>query len=74
MTATGFKRWKQDTRRKARKRLQMSDAFQIMLDSGWLYFAAGAVICIILGVGALKRLFQGAKKAEPPDPRPRHKH
>jgi hypothetical protein len=40
----------------------MSDAFQIMLDSGWLYFAAGAVICVILGVGALKRLFQGAKK------------
>ncbi len=54
----------------------MSDAFQIMLDSGWLYFAAGAVICVILGVGALKRLFQGAKKAEPPNPqhRPRHKH
>jgi len=54
----------------------MSDAFQIMLDSGWLSFVAGAVICVNLGVGAIKRLFQGAKKAEPPDPqhRPKHKH
>ncbi len=54
----------------------MSDAFQAMLDSGLLYFVFGAVICVILGIGAAKRLFQGAKKAEPPDPqeRPRHKH
>jgi len=54
----------------------MSDAFQALLDSGLLYFAIGAVICVILGVGAAKRLFQGAKKAEPPDPqhRPKHKH
>jgi hypothetical protein len=61
---------------RGRKTLQMSDAFQAMLDSGLLYFVFGAVICVILGIGAAKRLFAGAKKAEPPDPqdRPRHKH
>jgi hypothetical protein len=54
----------------------MSDAFGAMLDSGVLYLAVGAVICVFLGVGAARRLFQGAKKAEPPDPHdsPRHKH
>jgi hypothetical protein len=54
----------------------MSDAFGAMLDSGVLYLAVGAVICVILGVGAARRLFQGAKKAEPPDPpeHPRRKH
>ena len=44
----------------------MTDAFGAMLDSGVLYLAVGAVICVILGVGAVWRLFQGAKKAEPP--------
>jgi hypothetical protein len=54
----------------------MSDAFGAMLDSGVLYLAVGAVICVLLGIGAVKRLFQGAKKAEPPDPQdhPRRKH
>jgi hypothetical protein len=54
----------------------MSDAFGAMLDSGVLYLAVGAVICVFLGIGAVKRLFQGAKKAEPPDPQdhPRRKH
>jgi hypothetical protein len=54
----------------------MTDAFGAMLDSGVLYLAVGAVICVILGVGAARRLFQGAKKAEPPDPpeHPRRKH
>ena len=52
----------------------MSDAFQAMLDSGLLYFVVGAVICVILGIGAAKRLFQGAKKAEPPDPQDRPRH
>ncbi len=45
----------------------MSNTFQFLLDFGVLYFALGAVICIFLGVGAAKRLFQGAKKAEPKD-------
>jgi hypothetical protein len=45
----------------------MSTAFQALLDSGGLYFAIGAAICILIGVGALKRLMQGAKKAEPKD-------
>jgi hypothetical protein len=44
----------------------MSDALQAMLDSGALYLALGAVICIVLGIGAAKRLFQGARKIEPP--------
>jgi hypothetical protein len=44
----------------------MSDALQAMLDSGALYLALGAIICIVLGIGAVKRLFQGARKIEPP--------
>lgn len=63
--------WAQD----AKKRMQMSNAFQVLLDSGMLYLVIGAVICICLGVGAARRLFQGAKRAEPPDsqhlPRPK---
>jgi len=27
-------------------------AFQLMLDSGWLYLAVGAVLCAIVGVSA----------------------
>jgi hypothetical protein len=42
----------------------MSDALQGLLDSGALYLALGAVLCIVLGVGAARRLFQGAKKIE----------
>jgi hypothetical protein len=30
----------------------MSDTFHVLLDSGAIYFALGAVICIMLGVGA----------------------
>jgi hypothetical protein len=54
----------------------MSNAIGAMLDSGVLYLAVGAVICVLLGVGAARRLFQGAKKAEPVDPpeHPRRKH
>ncbi len=53
----------------------MTNAFGAMLDSGVLYLAVGAVICVLLGVGAARRLFQGASKAEPPDPpERRHKH
>jgi hypothetical protein len=40
-------------------------AFQLMLDSGWLYLAVGAVLCAI---SAVRHLFQGAKRAEPRDP------
>ncbi|HET7383562.1 MAG TPA: hypothetical protein VFJ59_13380 [Pseudolabrys sp.] len=46
----------------------MRQSFQILLDSGGLYLALGAVLCIVFGVGAAKRLFQGAKRAEPSDP------
>ena len=47
----------------------MSDALQELLDSGALYLALGALLCIVLGVGAARRLFQGAKKIEPPQRR-----
>jgi hypothetical protein len=50
-----------------RERLKMDDALQTLLDSGWLFLAFGAVICIFLGIGPVRRLFQGAKRAEPPD-------
>jgi hypothetical protein len=46
----------------------MGDTLQVLLDSGGLYLALGAVLCIFLGIGAVRRLFQGAKRAEPPDP------
>ncbi|HSR75574.1 MAG TPA: hypothetical protein VLN57_03215 [Xanthobacteraceae bacterium] len=48
-------------------------AFQLMLDSGWLYLAVGAVLCGIVGVSAVRHLFQGAKRAEPRDPPRKHK-
>jgi hypothetical protein len=54
-----------------RKPLQMGQSFQVLLDSGGLYLALGAVLCTIIGVRAVKRLFQGAKRAEPPDPQRR---
>ena len=44
----------------------MSDTLQVLLDSGALYLALGAVICIGLGIGAVKRLFQGASKFKAP--------
>ncbi len=40
----------------------MSDMFQALLDSGALYLAVGAVICIVLGIGAVRRLFREANK------------
>lgn len=46
----------------------MAQAFQVLLDSGGLYLALGAVFCIVIGAGAAKRLFQGAKRTEPSDP------
>ncbi len=53
----------------------MTNAFGVLLDSGVLWLAVGAVICVILGVGAARRLFEGASKAEPPDPpERRHRH
>jgi hypothetical protein len=47
----------------------MSDGLQVLLDSGVLYLALGAALCIVLGVGAVRRLFQGARKIESPRPR-----
>jgi hypothetical protein len=52
----------------------MSNGLQFMLDSGWLYLALGAVMCVIVGAGAVRHLFQGAKRAEPPDPPRRRRH
>jgi hypothetical protein len=53
----------------------MTNAFGVLLDSGVLWLTLGAVICVLLGVGAVRRLFEGASKAEPPDPpERRHKH
>jgi hypothetical protein len=40
--------------------MQITEAFQALLDSGALYLLLGAVICVALGVGAAKRLFRGA--------------
>jgi hypothetical protein len=48
----GSGQWKKDT----------SDTFQVLLDSGAIYLALGAVICVMLGVAAVRRLFQGANK------------
>jgi hypothetical protein len=33
-----------------------------LLDSGALYLALGAVLCIVIGIGAARRLFQGREK------------
>jgi hypothetical protein len=45
----------------------MDDALHVLLDTGWLYLAICAVLCIFIGVRAVRLLFQGAKRAEPPD-------
>lgn len=52
----------------------MADAFQVMLDSGALWLALGAVVCIVLGVGAVRKMFRGAEKAEPHEPPHHHRH
>jgi hypothetical protein len=44
----------------------MSDTLQMWLDSGALYLALGAIICVVLGVGAVKRLFHEANKFKTP--------
>jgi len=49
----------------------MMDALQAMLDGGWLYLAIGAVVCLLIGIGAVRRMFSEAAKAEAPEP-PRH--
>jgi hypothetical protein len=36
----------------------MGEAFQSLLDSGGLYLILGAVICVVIGIGAARRLFQ----------------
>jgi len=45
--------------------------FKFCLIQAGFYLALGAVLCLVIGVGAVKRLFQGAKRAEPPDPQRR---
>jgi hypothetical protein len=44
--------------------MDIAETLQALLDSGALYLALGAVICVVLGVGAARRLFQGASKIE----------
>jgi hypothetical protein len=48
------------------EKLDVSDILQPLLDSGALYLALGAILCIVVGIGAARRLFQGAKKIEAP--------
>jgi hypothetical protein len=45
----------------------MNDTLQALLDSGALYFALGALICIVLGAGAARRLFRGARRFDTPE-------
>ena len=45
----------------------MSDTLQVLLDSGALYLVFGALICIVLGIGAIWRLFKGANKIKNPE-------
>jgi hypothetical protein len=45
----------------------MSDTLQALLDSGALYLVFGAVICLVVGVGAVRRLFKGANKIKSPE-------
>jgi hypothetical protein len=49
-----------------KEKMDMGDTLQALLDSGVLYLALGAVICVVLGVGAARRLFQGANKIKTP--------
>jgi hypothetical protein len=42
----------------------VADAFQSLLDSGALYLIVGAVICVVIGIGAARRLFRGARRME----------
>jgi len=45
----------------------MNDTLQALLDSGALYLALGALMCIVLGAGAARRLFRGASKFDGPE-------
>jgi hypothetical protein len=47
--------------------MDISDTFQALLDSGALYLVFGAFICIVLGIGAARRLFKGARKIKTPE-------
>jgi hypothetical protein len=40
----------------------MSDVLQALLDTGALYLGLGAIICIVLGVGAGQTLISGSEK------------
>jgi hypothetical protein len=40
--------------------MEIAETFQALLDSGALYLLFGAVICVVLGMGAAKRLFHRA--------------
>jgi len=44
----------------------MSDTLQMLLDSGALYLALAAIICVAIGASAVKRLFHDANKFKTP--------
>ena len=37
---------------------------QFLTDSGSIYFLLGALICVVIGVGAIRRMFRDAGKYE----------
>jgi len=39
-----------------------------LLDSGVIYLVLGAVLCVVIGVGAVTRMFRDASKIDPRDP------
>lgn len=38
------------------------NAFEYLLDSGVLYLAIGALICLAIGIPALRRLLRGGRR------------
>jgi len=40
----------------------MSEAFQALLDSGVLYLALAALLCLVIGIGAMRRVFGAPRK------------
>jgi hypothetical protein len=47
------------------------NVFEALLDSGDLYLAIGAVICIVIGIVAVRRMFRGASDFKRPEPHDR---
>ena len=41
-----------------------SEFIQYLIDSGVIYFVLGALLCIVIGVGAIRRMFRDASRFE----------